>query len=127
VANERGGLRVMNHDDIFGKLDALAILLVVHQKNVASVLREFVIAALKRIVERFRDLEEVAPSRDDVPVGRYFQFIEQGNQSIEHLGDSSAHSGGVHHLHRLALQFSGKKLQFIDVCRPNNVLIVIQT
>lgn len=72
----------MNHDDILGKLDAPAILLVVHQENVASVLGEFVVAALKCVMESFGHLEEIVPAGNDFPMGFYFDLIEERDELI---------------------------------------------
>ncbi len=126
VSNERGGLRVVNYDNVLGKLDSLAILLVVHQENIASMLRESVIAALKRIVESLGHFEEVVASGDDFPIGLDLNLIEQRDQLIEHLGDSATHGGGIYHLHRFALQLTGEESQFIDVCCANNTSVVVQ-
>ena len=74
--NQRRRLRIMNHEKIFRKLNALAILLVMHQKNIASLLRQVVLAALQRIMEGLSHLEEVIPSGDDIPVRIYLHFIQ---------------------------------------------------
>jgi len=110
VANECRRLRIVNHDKVFGELDALAILLVMHQKDIASLLREVVLAALERIVEGLGHLEEIISSGDDVPVCINFQFFQQRNQLVEHFGDTAPHSGGVDHLHRLAFEGAREEL-----------------
>ncbi len=117
----------MNHDHIFEKLHAPAVLLVVHQENVAGLLRKFVVAALKRIVEGFGNLKEIIASGDDLPVSRHFDFVEKRNELIEHLRDSPADRGGVHHFHRLAFQFLREKTRFINVRGADDVFVVVQT
>src|SRR5580704_6533928 len=116
----------MNYDHIFGKLHPLSVLLVVHQKDVASLRRKFVIAALKRIVESLGHLEEAVTAGDNLPASIYLDLIQQRNQLVEHLGDSATHRGGVDHLHRLALEFACEKPQFINVRGADNTFVVIQ-
>ena len=68
--NKRRRLRIVDHNEVLVKLHALAVLLVVHQENVASVLRQVVLAALQRIVKCLGDFEEVVSSGDHIPMRR---------------------------------------------------------
>lgn len=93
----------MDDDHVFGKLNSLPVQFVVHQENVAGLLRQRIFAALQGIVESLGHLKKIIASSDDVPLCSYFKFIQQWHQLVEHFSDASTHSRGVDHLHRLTL------------------------
>src|SRR6202007_3109634 len=63
-ADQRRRLGIVNHNKIFGKLQTVAVLLVVHQEDVTSMLREVEVATLESVMKRFSYLEEVIASSD---------------------------------------------------------------
>ena len=83
-------LGIVNDKQIFGKLHALAVLLVVGQENVAGFLGQHIVAAVQRIVECLGDLEEIIAASDDVPLRPYFKLIQQRNEAVQHLSYAAA-------------------------------------
>src|ERR1700682_2459662 len=88
-ANEGGGLGIMNDDHILRELHALPILFVVSQEYLLCRSRQLVFAAVQGIMESLRNLEEIVSSGDHIPVGRNFEFSQQGNETIQHFSHSS--------------------------------------
>src|SRR5467141_4174717 len=116
----------MNDDHVLRKLHALPVLFVVGQEYLLRGSRQLIFATMQGIMESLRDLEEIVPSRNYIPMGGNFEFSEQGNKTIQHLSHSSTNCGGVDHLHCLPLEFAGKKAQFVKLGRADNCLVVIE-
>src|SRR5450759_1727193 len=124
-ANEGGGLRIMNDDQILRELHALPVLFVVGQENFPRRSSQLVFAAVQSIVESFGHFEEIVASCHYIPVGGDFEFSQHGNETIQHFGHASTDGGGVDHLDRLSLEFASEKTQFVELGRADNCSVVI--
>ena len=67
----------MNHYQIFAKLHAPPVLLVVHQKNVFGSLRELIRRSVQRIVKCLGNFKKIVPARDHIPMCENFQFRQE--------------------------------------------------
>src|SRR5437899_7519051 len=116
----------MDHEQVFGKLHALAVLLVVRHKDVFDLLGQVEVAAVERVVKALGDLIKIIAAGDHVPAGRDFQLIHQGNQPVQDFGNASAHSGGVDHLYGLAAQMTGEDTDLIQLRLSDDGPVVFQ-
>ena len=71
-ADERGRLRVMDDEQVFDELHALAVLLVVHQEDVKDLFRGVIVTAVQRVVEALGDFEEIVAAGNYLPLGLDF-------------------------------------------------------
>src|SRR5579862_2423651 len=124
LANQGGGLGIMDDDYIFIKLDSFAVLLVVLEENFLRFAGEVVFTPVQGVMKSFRDFKKIVASSDYIPMGDDTQFDDQRNEAVKHLGNAATHSGRVHHFDALALQCFGQVAQFIEDRLPNNGLIV---
>ena len=69
----------MDHDQVFVKFHALAVLLAISHEDVFDLLRQVVFAAVQRIVEAFSDLKKVIPTGDHIPARANFKLVHQRN------------------------------------------------
>ena len=75
-SDQPGGLRIVNHDEIFIEGHPLAVLFGVQHKDVARLLRQRKFAAVQSIVEPLSHFEKIISAGDDIPGGLDFEFIQ---------------------------------------------------
>ena len=92
-ADQAGGLRIMDHEQVFSKLHALAVLLIVRHEDVSDLLGQVVVAAVQRVMEALGDLIEVIAAGDDVPARGNFQLIHERDQAVENFSHAAANGG----------------------------------
>ena len=120
-------LRIVDHEQVFGKLHALAVLLAISHKDVLDLLRQVVVAAVQRVVEAFCDLKKIIAAGDHVPARGNFQLIHQRNQAVQDFCHASAHGGGVDHLDCFAAKMARQKADLIQLRLADDRRIIFKS
>src|SRR5262249_57626492 len=82
--------------------------------------------AVEWVVEGIGDFKKIVASSNDLPLGRYFELVEQRNQPVEYLRHSSSDRSGVHHLYGLSLNSLGQKADFIQFGLPDDGSAIVK-
>ena len=117
MAQHRGGLRVVDEDEVGvlkDRLQRARVLLVDILVEVEEARREVDRIALKGVVEALRDVEEIGVPLNDLPHGLQSEVFHQGNQPHQDLGHTSAEARRVDVDDGLALQGLGQLLELLD-------------
>ena len=93
---ERGGLRIVDDDDVEVVLELACVRLVHLAVGQFHGRRESGRGALQRIVNRLRCVEERVRPREDEPVDVETEVVHQRHDAVQELGDAPAVRGRVH-------------------------------
>src|SRR5258706_14417681 len=94
--HEGSRLRIMDQNEIGVECDVPEVLFCVRHEDIKSFWRKIIGGAVQGIVKCFGNLEEIIAARHYIPMACDADLVEQRDQPVENLGDSSANRGGVH-------------------------------
>ena len=83
----------MNDEEVFHKIHALAVLLIIRIKDVLDLRRQVELAAVQRVMESLGDFVKVIAAGDHVPACGNFQLIHERNQAIQNFRHATTHGG----------------------------------
>jgi hypothetical protein len=94
-AQQRGRLRVVDHDEVVSVVELQRVFASAPQIRVLLGRREGLRRALQRVVQGLRRAEELGAAAQHLPVGVQAEVAQQGDRGAQQLGDAAAIGGRV--------------------------------